>query len=258
MSKLKTILPKKIYHSQRMYDFCKNYIDEHNGENNHYITTNGELKVIKRFITKADIVFDVGAHVGDWTNLALKVNSEIEIHCFEPSKKTYQKLIKNNFSTKVYFNNIGLSSTKKTEKLYLFDEESPLNSLYQRTGLENLGIKTTDRYETIELDTLDNYCQEKNISHIDFLKIDIEGHELEAFRGGIDLLKNNKINVIQFEYGGCNIDSKVFLKDIFEFFKPLNYSLYKIYPDGIKKIERYYQKLDNFQLQNWLATSEST
>jgi hypothetical protein len=62
--------------------------------------------------------------------------------------------------------------------------------------------------------------------------------------------------MVQFEYGGCNIDSKVFLKDIFEFFEEMNYSFYKIFPDRLKPFERYDQRLDNFKYQNWLMINE--
>jgi len=101
-----------------------------------------------------------------------------------------------------------------------------LNSLYQRRGLEDgWGLKTTQEVEIVQLDTLENYCHSRDIQKIDFMKIDVEGHELEVFKGGVSLFREGRVRVIQFEYGGCNIDSKVLLKDIFEFFEDMEYRL---------------------------------
>ncbi len=150
-------------------------------------------------------------------------------------------------------NNFGLSSNKCEKDLYIFENGSGLNSLYQRYGLENgWNLKPQQKKEKVKLDTIKNYCNEQNISEIDYMKLDVEGHELEVFKGGRDLFINAQVNIIQFEYGGCNIDSRVLLKDIFEFFKGMDYNFYKIYPDYTKFIKRYDQRLENFQYQNWL------
>jgi len=88
--------------------------------------------------------------------------------------------------------------------------------------------------------------------NVDFLKVDVEGHELECFRGANTLLSNRRIKAIQFEYGGCNIDSRVFLKDIFAFFGDFpRYHFFKILPHGLRLVQTYDQRLDNFQYQNW-------
>jgi len=208
---------------------------------------------MKRNLGKCRTVFDIGANIGEWTNLALKINQNIELHCFEPGSYTFKKLISNNLPENVICNNFGLSSSKCKKPLYTFENDSGANSLYQREGLENgWGIHPPIRKEMVNLDTLENYCREKNITEIDFMKIDVEGHEFEVLKGGKSLLDSGKIKIIQFEYGGCNIDSGVFLKDIFNFFKNMSYSFYKIYPDYIGHVQRYDQRFDNFQYQNWL------
>lgn len=215
--------------------------------------TNGEFKVMKQFLPTSTIVFDVGANQGEWIKQALHINPNIQAHCFEPCKDSYDALVKNN--PNIICNHMGLSSKKQDKEIFLFNECSSYNSLYQRKGL--LGIKVPTKTETIQLDTLDNYCQTHNITHIDFLKIDVEGHELEALKGSTNLLKHNKIKVIQFEYADTYIDSKVLLKDVFEFFEHFNYSLHKVYLNEITHIQHYSQKLEDFKFQNWLAISRA-
>lgn len=238
--------------SEFIYRICKRYVDQYNGESNCNINSNGELFFLKRNLSASDVVFDVGANIGEWSKLALDVNNKIELHCFEPSKYSFRKLLNNNFPSNVHCNNFGLGSKKELRTLYIFDNGSGLNSLYQRHGLENIGLAPQQKEEQVPIDTLDSYCNEKKIDNIDFLKIDVEGHELEVFKGARNMLQKEKVKIIQFEYGGCNIDAKVFLNDIFEFFEGSNYSFYKIYPKNIRYIERYDQRLDNFQYSNYL------
>lgn len=102
------------------------------------------------------------------------------------------------------------------------------------------------------MDTIENYCSERKIKEIDFVKIDTEGHKLEILKGGESLFKKRQIKVIQFEYGGYNIDSLVLLEDIFNFSNRLDYYFYKIFPTQLKLIKKYDCRFENFQSQNWL------
>jgi hypothetical protein len=94
------------------------------------------------------------------------------------------------------------------------------------------------------------------VQFIDFLKVDVEGHELEVFKGTKEMLGKGAIKYIQFEYGGCNIDARMLLKDLFNFFLPYHYTLYKIYPHELRHVPRYDQRLENFQYQNWVAVAK--
>jgi FkbM family methyltransferase len=215
--------------------------------------TNGELYLAMSVLPKSRLVFDIGANVGHWASMALKINPRINLHCFEPSRATYQKLIDNKFHPNVTCNNFGLSSSVTEAKLLIFEDGAGINSLYRREGLEDgWGLSTQQQEELVYLETLDRYCDSNNIKEpIDFCKVDSEGHELEIFKGMSAMLEAKQIKVIQFEYGGCNIDAGVLLKDIFCFFQRYDYTFYKIYPARLRPVVRYDQRLENFQNQNW-------
>ena len=87
------------------------------------------------------------------------------------------------------------------------------------------------------------------------MKVDVEGHELEVFKGAQEMLAHKSIKRIQFEYGGCNIDSRVLLKDLFDFFQSYGYSLFKLFPHELRHVPRYDQRLENFQYQTWVVLS---
>ena len=74
--------------------------------------------------------------------------------------------------------------------------------------------------EQVSLIRFDEYWKNKD-QLIDYVKIDVEGHELDVLEGFGDLI--NKIKLIQFEFGGCNIDTRTFFKIFGIFFKKKNF-----------------------------------
>ncbi|HXH94717.1 MAG TPA: FkbM family methyltransferase [Thermoanaerobaculia bacterium] len=241
--------------SRYLYRLSKKYVDRYRNENNGDMRSNGEERFLASVLPACRVVFDVGANVGDWAKIALSVNPRVNLHCFEPSHATYARLVASRFPPNVLCNNIGLGSTPSEGRLLIFEDGSGLNSLYRREGLEaGWGIDTNTREESIQLDTLDNYVESQGItSRIDLCKIDVEGHELEVLRGMKATLGRRQMGMIQFEYGGCNIDSRVLLKDIFSFLHGFKYELFKIWPAELRHVPKYDQRLENFQYQNWVA-----
>jgi FkbM family methyltransferase len=166
---------------------------------------------------------------------------------------TFEALKRNNFPSNVICNYFGLGSLSSETTLFVVEEGSEINSLYRREGLEYLGIQPAEKEERIQIDTGDNYCSRNGLTDIDFLKIDVEGHELEVLKGMAKILRLGRIGVIQFEYGGAYIDARIYLKDIWDFVLSVNpnYSFFKLYPQEIRHVPRYKQSLENFQYQNW-------
>jgi FkbM family methyltransferase len=169
------------------------------------------------------IIFDVGANIGDYTIKLRESLTNPKIYCFEPSKSTYNDL-KNNTNTLsgVVYINKGLGESEKEITLYKNSKVSALASIYNR-NLNHLDI-TFDEKEIIEITTLDKFCLDNEIHNIDYLKLDVEGNELNAFVGAKNMLSNKKIKHIQFEMGGCNIDSKTSWLELYNILKP-NYNI---------------------------------
>jgi len=236
--------------SMLLYRFCRRYVNHFNSENNCDMHSNGELRLLQDLLPKCTTVFDVGANVGEWSELALTINPNLNLHCFEPSAATYYALHSRGLTGLVVLNHLGLSARPEEKTLYVFADGAGTNSVYRREGLNISQAQT----EKIRLDTLDAYCHREQVQQIDLLKIDVEGHELDVLKGAKAMLEQGRIQRIQFEYGGTYIDARILLKDLFDLLLSLyGYRLYKIYPNALRLIERYDQVLENFQYANWLA-----
>jgi len=80
-----------------------------------------------------------------------------------------------------------------------------------RRNLNHIGMKF-DQSEAICVETLDEYCLKNSIKHIDLLKMDVEGHELDVLAGSEALFVHKAISMVLFEFGGKNIDSRTFFR----------------------------------------------
>ena len=63
------------------------------------------------------------------------------------------------------------------------------------------------------------------------------------------------MRVIQFEFGGSNIDTRTFFQDFWYFFKDRNFSIYRITPNGILPIREYTEHDEFFSTTNYIAVN---
>ncbi len=197
---------------------------------------------------------DVGANKGDFTQIILTLfnNDNIQVHSFEPSKATFEFLKNNIKSDKVILNNKGLGKEAGTFPFYTDRPGSGAASLTKRK-LDYLGVDF-GYSEDVSIDTLDNYCNENNIKDIDLLKLDVEGHEMDVLEGSKEMLSRNVIKMISFEFGGCNIDTRTFLKDFYYLFNKHGFLLHRITPSGyFFLLDNYSEKLEQFRTTNFIG-----
>lgn len=238
----------------RLFRFSLAGMNYGNGDN---FTESGEintLNYIKNKIKNGEraVIFDVGANIGNYSYLLSEMfGPESIVHSFEPSIKTFG-VFKENTKKKANIlpNNFGMSDSKKEELLYTNAEGSGIASMYKR-NLVHFGI-VLDKNEKIKLSTVDDYCEENKIKKINFLKIDVERHELSVLKGAEKMIAGGKIDFIQFEFGGCNIDSRTYFQDFFYKLKD-NFRIYRILKDGLFEIPRYDETLEIFVTTNYLA-----
>jgi FkbM family methyltransferase len=226
------------------------------------VFSSGEESIFKLLQQKSNppyCIFDVGANQGQFLNLTLSQigNHDASIHCFEPGRETF-RILENSVQSdqRIRFNNFGLSKEVGKATLHYDHAGSGLASLTKRE-LGHFGIHFQES-ESIEISTIDTYCVERGISHIDLLKIDIEGHELDALAGAKNMFEQQAIDIVTFEFGGCNIDTRTFFQDFFNFFSRVNMQILKITPSGyLMPIDCYKEIHEQFRTTNFIAVKKS-
>jgi FkbM family methyltransferase len=177
------------------------------------------------------MVFDVGANVGDWSKTAATFFPKAEIHSFELSQQTFKSLEKNLKADCFHLNNFGLGSYDGTIEYKDYGDGSGVNTIITNTTYHD---ETCDGVIAVSnLRTGSSYCRDREIEKIDFLKIDVEGAENLVLEGFSDLLREQKIRCIQFEYGFANGDAHFLMKDFFKFFEGFGYIVGKIWANGV-------------------------
>lgn len=200
------------------------------------------------------LAFDVGANVGNWSQAFIEFFPDGSVVAFEPGAEAF-KVLQERFreKTKIKCVNLGLSDQNAKVTLYSDNQESALSSLNQR-NLQHFNI-SLDKQEIVDVVRLDSWIDSQTESyHPTILKLDVEGHELSVLHGALETLRN--IRVVQFEFGGGNIDSKTYFQDFWYFFTKRNFDLYRLTPLGPERIEQYSESLETFRPTNYFAVQK--
>ncbi len=210
-------------------------------------------KVIQNI--KHPVVFDIGANIG---NHCISISHNCEtIYAFEPEHATNINLNKNiqlNNINNIYTYETGLSDSEKTSDFYI--------NISGNTGASTLHPDDKNTHYKkcqIKLTTGDKFVTENSVKKIDLIKIDIEGHEIQALEGmkeSINLFKP----VILMEWTADNTlslsDNNIFFNEIRQTYlgyialSSLNKSLWP--PGFIGKTQRLIHKLS--KQEKWTLT----
>jgi len=144
-------------------------------------------------IKNAKVILDIGGNIGTSALYYANQNSGARILSFEPHPVTFIQA-KENISLNKFSNiemiNVGLGPKNETLKLYEVDENNPgMNRILN----EDIALP----YKLIEVVILDEILKSKNISKVDFIKIDVEGFEHAVLLGAAETLKHKPILFIE-------------------------------------------------------------
>ncbi|MCP4314498.1 MAG: FkbM family methyltransferase [Hyphomicrobiales bacterium] len=194
---------------------------------------------------------DIGGNKGTYTQEIMRKFPNCSVVMFEPAKSNVD-ILKQKFraNSNVVIEQTAVSNEVGDATLFSNEDGSGLASLTKRR-LDHFGIDFNNT-ESIRTVKFEDYWKERlGSKKIDICKIDIEGHELDALAGFGDAL--NSIEVIQFEFGGCNIDTRTFFQDFWYFFEENGFDLYRITPFGVVHIPKYRELDEFFSTTNYLA-----
>jgi len=168
---------------------------------------NDEITFLCKYLKQGDIFLDIGSNIGLFSLYAAEIVTEKgKIHAFEPTPDTYSRLKENielnGFQNIITTNNIGLSSSKGALKLNVSsDGHDAWNTFAQQSEM-----KFENNIE-IPVERLDDYLLEKKLSpdKIAFVKMDVEGWEMEVVKGANNLLIDKNAPVFMVEFTESNL-----------------------------------------------------
>ena len=140
-------------------------------------------KEINFDVEEGDIVLDCGANSSKSGGLnciyfAKKAGINGKVYAFEPIPRIYNELLED---VKGFENIIPVNKGVSDRRQQAYFEDFSARSKVSNSG----NIK-------VELTTIDDFVREKNIPKVDFIKMDIEGAELDALKGAINTIKTFK------------------------------------------------------------------
>jgi FkbM family methyltransferase len=80
------------------------------------------------------------------------------------------------------------------------------------------------------VETGDAYLERNDIAVVDFLKLDVEGAELDVLHGFSHALQQDRIAIVQFEFTLWAAVARVWLADFYDLLAPLGFTIGKIFP----------------------------
>jgi FkbM family methyltransferase len=156
------------------------------------------LQSQKIILPNPKIIFDVGMHHGKTTQEYLEVFPDAYIYGFEAEHQNFLigKKMLDGYQSRLTLTESAVSNICGKVQLNINTHDGTHSILDIGKQQYWSGLVTTKKREEVSSVTLDNYCNINDIKHIDILKMDIQGAELEALKGAKKLLLKNKITMI--------------------------------------------------------------
>ena len=227
------------------------------------ISLSGEkhfLKLLNDYFKKSKrknlVVLDVGANKGQFMDLILKnfKNFRLELYAFEPHPQSFEKL-NEKFRKVKFIEFINKALGKKNSNAKLWDYKGSKGSEHaslDKSIFEAVHGKTVESID-IPVITLDSFVTQKNIKKIDFIKIDVEGSEIDVLKGASETIKSGKIEIIQFEITQLNSVNKILFKDFWDLLHA-DFKIFRILTKGLIELKHYeISSLEIFGYQNLVA-----
>jgi FkbM family methyltransferase len=186
------------------------------------------VSVFLSHIKHGQTVIDVGAHVGQYTLFAAGIGCTV--HSFEPEPKTFAILSANvaqNGLARVSLNQCALAQSSHSARLF-----SARSDNIGATSL--IPNKYTSNISTlVSCVSLDAYLADHGNPEISFIKIDVEGAEMDVLRGAKSVLSHYRPQLIVEFNEPMQAASGSSCSDIVDFLRSFGYRLWRITAGGL-------------------------
>ena len=183
------------------------------------------FEFLKESCKPGAVIIDIGAHIGLFSIIAAQVTGKRgKLYAFEPAPGTFgllQQTVVINHEEQV-IETIQKAVGKENGKITFFvsdnnaDNSNSLVNYKEDRSLHGIDVAVT---------SIDNFVKEKNISKLDFIKIDVEGAEYDTLQGAVNTLKNLRPKCIVAIHPEPIAAKGDRLEDIYDFIVGCNYRI---------------------------------
>ena len=208
---------------------------------------------LKKILPKKDkplTFIDIGANIGSVSLVMAKMFDDLKIFAIEPTNYAFRKLSHNlnlneELKKKVYLRQLFISNHKRPKSVW-----SSWN--FEKSNEKHL--KHSGTLKEIKQDSflkLDEFIKEENLKDIDFIKLDVDGYELDVLNSGKEFFKNNRpiifIEIAPYLYP--EFGYTVF--ELINFMKKFNYDFFDEDLRRIPNIEKHVENIKDGSDRNF-------
>lgn len=157
------------------------------------------VALVERLTQPGWTVFDIGANIGAHTvRFSRLVGARGRVFAFEPMDYAFNKLTRN----------LSLNDAQNTRafKLALSDENDDARRVNYRSSWSTTGERRAES-SSVEFKRLDDWCIEHDITRVDLIKLDVDGHEWQVLEGGLTSIKRHR-PIVLIEAGAWHFTSR--------------------------------------------------
>jgi FkbM family methyltransferase len=188
-----------------------------------------ELTYLDRIVPKGAVTVDVGANCGLYTRELARLSRRV--YAFEPSRKMAD-LLRRTSAPNVSVHEIALSDQTGNAELFIPQGDNELifglASLEPALNASNKGVISVN-VPTARLDAIVH-------QDVAFVKIDVEGHELNVLNGAVELLEHSQpVFLVEAE----DRHREQATRSIFEFFEDRSYRGFFLKDGGAVPVDQF-------------------
>lgn len=158
-----------------------------------------DLAAISLLTKPGDVVFDLGANFGLFTRfLSESVGVKGRVFSFEPTGDMFEVLQNN--CQHLGLNNIEIFKTALSDRTGVSEMSIPIREdgtlNHYEASLDGQETGSSTKNISVETSTLDDFCAHHSIGRVDFIKCDVEGHEIAVLNGARETLLTHRPSLL--------------------------------------------------------------
>ena len=216
-------------------------------------TSESKISNLKKLLLKKDsslTIIDIGANIGSVSLKLATIFENSKIFAIEPTNYAYNKLFNNlklnkELENRVFLRQLFITNSKKPDKVWSSWNFDNSNKKHQK----HLGtLKEIKQNSYLKLD---QFIKNENLNSVDFIKLDVDGYELDVLNSGKEFFKNNRpiifIEIAPYLYP--EFGYTVF--ELINFMKKFNYDFFDEDLRRIPNIEKHVENIKDGSDRNF-------